>query len=319
VLACDEGNHRDDLPVEHFTFSKDELADWTFGGRFGHGAKIGALKKAADIYGGKLALIDTDTFFLRSPAGIFDRIDERHVVMHHDEGPLARHGQFQTFRPLMASQSGQYLFHEESHMFNSGLVGICAEHLHLLDEARRLTGDLLDAAGPLHTLEQFSLGIVLGSHFNIRTADDIVRHYTGWKRRFVHARITEIEPDFSDVGFARALAKRDRMDEPPPRRAIDTLRSKLKAWQRHGLADYEFAYLCYLSAFHAASQGEANAWAGTALDFVGWNRYPRAIVGADFSALSEGRLETLRWLHPLVRGRWAAYWREFTTTSPASR
>ena len=311
--------HCDDLPVDHLPFSSEEFSDWTFGGRFGHGAKIGALRKAADLFGGKIALVDTDTFFLRSPAELFDRIDEGHAVMHHDEGPLARHGQCPTYRALMADYSGEYRFDQNAHMFNSGVVGISSEQAQLLDEAARMTKDLVDLAGPIHTLEQFSLGSVLGTQFDICIADDIVRHYTGWQRRFVHERTRERLPEGTKSAPDTVLAACRRIDEVPPRRAPDRLRARLKAWRRRGLDEYALAYLCYLSAFSARSRGEANAWAGTALDFIIWNQYPHEVVAADFSRMGPDRLGALDWLDPGVRHRWDSYWQEVTTTYPASQ
>lgn len=317
VLACDEGNGRVDLPVEHLVCSSGEFADWTFGGRFGHGAKIGALRKAAALHDGKVALIDTDTWFLKSPAEIFARIDAHHVVMHHYEGPLARHGQWPIYRALM--NSGRHRFDENGHMFNSGVVGISSEQAALLEDAAALTRELVDAAGPVHTLEQFSLGLVLGSHCTVRTADDVVRHYIGWKRRFVHERIRAILPEFTKSAFGSAPAGSHDAEAFPRWRRRDAVRAKIRAWRRRGLDEYAFAYLCYLSAFNATSRSEANAWAGTALDFVTWNKYPPGVVAEDFSAMRPDRLASLEWLDPRVRDRWLAYWREVTTTSPAAR
>ena len=317
VLAAEAP--RNDVPVEHLPISSDEFSDWTCGGRFGHGAKIGALRKAAALYGGKVALVDTDTFFLNSPAELFGRIDDQHVVMHHDEGPLARHGQCPTYRKLIAGYSGRYRFDENAHMFNSGVVGISGTHAPLLDDAARMTRELVGLAGPIHTLEQFSLGVVLGSRFEIRAADDIVRHYTGWQRRFVQERIRERLPEGARSAPGAVLAAIEGIDTVPRRRAADVLRGKLKAWRRRGLDEYAVAYLCYLSAFNARSRGEANAWAGTALDYITWNNYPLEVGAQDFSRLAANRLAAVDWLDQRVRDRWMAYWREVTTTSPAAR
>src|SRR5205814_2283821 len=169
VLASDENMRRDDLPVEHVPFSSEELHEWTFGGRFNHGAKIGALRKAGGVYGGKLALIDTDTYFLRDPSEIFDRIDDAHVVMHADEGPIRDHGQIASYRQLMQGYPGPYRFDEDSHMFNSGVVGIGDKAKALIDDAAKLTGNLFDLGCHLHTLEQFAFGVVFGNRFGIRT------------------------------------------------------------------------------------------------------------------------------------------------------
>src|SRR5205823_3852216 len=141
VLSSDERTRREDLPVEHLPFSNEELHEWTFGGRFNHGAKIGALRKAGGVYDGKLALIDTDTYFLRDPSEIFDRIDDSHVVMHADEGPLRDHGQIASYRQLMQGYPGPYRFDEDSHMFNSGVVGIGDTPRALINDVARLTRD----------------------------------------------------------------------------------------------------------------------------------------------------------------------------------
>jgi len=328
VLACEENVRRDDLPVEHLPFSKEEFLGWTFGGRFLHAAKIGALKKAAATYDGKLALIDTDTYFVKSPSEIFDRIDSLHVVLHRAEGPLALYGQVQAYRKIMANYSGHYSFDEANHMFNASVIGMADRAKTLLDEVARLTKDLLDISPTnLHTLEQFAFGVVLGSRFEIKTCDDLVRHYSGWTRRFVHRRIRKIIPEFSEAALNAAFADTRDVDVLPQQRKIDVVRSRIKAWQRPGLNDFAFAYLCYLSAFNTRSCTEANAWADTALDFITYNDYPRALVAADFERFRADRFDVLDWMESSTRDRWAAYWRAspsndltaVTTTSPALR
>src|SRR5262249_12387141 len=152
-------------------------------------------------------------------------------------------------------------FDETTHMFNAGVIGLGDQARRLLDEVAALTKDLVDLSPtPLHTLEQFAFRVVLGGHFTIRTSDDAVRHYTGWKRRFVHQRLKEIVPEFSRTAFDAALGDARQVDELPRTRKIDVARSKLKAWQRAGLNDYGFAHLCYQSAFSSRSRSDANAW-----------------------------------------------------------
>ena len=204
-------------------------------------------------------------------------------------------------------------------MFNSGVVGISSEQAQLLDDAARMTKGLVDLAGPIHTLEQFSLGTVLRAHLSVRTADDIVRHYTGWQRRFVHERIRERLPEGTKSTPDTVLAACRRIDEVPPRRAPDRLRARLRAWRRRDLDEYALAYLCYLSAFSARSRGEANAWAGTALDYIIWNQHPHDVVANDFAKMAPDRLGAIDWLDHRVRDRWDSYWREVTTTYPASQ
>ena len=192
------------------------------------------------------------------------------------------------------------------------MVGIGEEPRELIEDVARLTSDLFDLGGNLHTLEQFSFGVVFGSRFGIRTCDDVVRHYTGYERRFLHKRIKHLFPKFSREAFDAALVRQERIGGYPPTPKLHLVAGKLKGLQHHGLHNYGFAYRCYLNALSARSQADANAWAGTALDVILDNRYPYEQVTSDFASLRDGT--TLASFDASVRDRWSAYW--LTTTSP---
>ena len=166
--------------------------------------------------------------------------------------------------------------------------------------------DLLDLGETLHTLEQFSFGVVFGSRFGIRTCDDVVRHYAGYERRFLHKRIKHLFPRFSRDAFDAALVRQERIGGYPPTPKLHLVAGKLKGLQRRGLHNYGFAYRCYLNALSARSRADANAWAGTALDVILDNRYPREQVASDFAKLRGGT--TLLSFNASVRDRWSAYW-----------
>ena len=65
ALVTDEANRRTDLPVENIVVPPAEFATWTRGGQYQHEAKVHVFMKALDLFKGKVALIDTDTYFCR--------------------------------------------------------------------------------------------------------------------------------------------------------------------------------------------------------------------------------------------------------------
>jgi hypothetical protein len=311
VLITDEKNQRHDLPIDHFVFSADEFSQWTYGGRYGHAAKVNAFAAALDRFGGKVAMADTDTFFLHDPAEIFSRIDRETAVMHADEGTLADQtaGYFdQIIERSAADATIRLPLTHASRMFNSGVIGLHESARGLLDKAVVLTRQLNELDPRVHNVDQFAIAQVLLSEHRVRHCEDLVRHYFGYTRPFIHARINALFPTFTKEAFNREMRVQHQLEWYPPKAKIDLVRAKLKRLQRRQRSVYGFAYLAYLCAFRTASGADANAWSTVAIDAIRWNKFPREIVEADFKKLRVDPTEMPTWMAPEIRARWAEYW-----------
>lgn len=307
VLMTDEAGRRPDLPVEHFIFSAPDLARWTDGGRYNHACKAHAYLVALRHFGGKVAMIDTDTWFLGDPMALFDRVEPGCAVMHDYEGTLS-----------IFSDWGAAICHSDQHgldisrssvMFNSGVVACESSMQERLEEVPAYLDALLAAGAPFNA-EQFAFSQILLRGGDVVTCSNLLRHYWGFERRFIHARIAQLMPERTEAAFQDALAKFETSVAGYPDLAlIARVRSKLKGLRRKqqgGL--YPFAYLCYLGALMEARSDFADAWASTALDVITVGGFAPKLVKQDFARLAPSTASELSWLQADTRKRWSDYW-----------
>jgi hypothetical protein len=88
VLVTEEPTRRDDLPVDHLFFTRSDYNKWTGNGDYVHAAKIQSVAMAMDYTKGPIVYVDTDTWFMKSPALLFDRVGPGRSIMHERHGYL---------------------------------------------------------------------------------------------------------------------------------------------------------------------------------------------------------------------------------------
>lgn len=304
ALFTDEANRRTDLPVKNFVFSPAEFALWTRGNLYQHEAKVHILMKALDMFKGKIALIDTDTYFLKDPRVLFDRIAPGSSVMHTYEGTLGNDPILSPLLERVASGSSTYPISAATRLFNSGVIGV--------DYAdRAIIDDILPALShyymryPAFNIEQFAVSIVLDRRTSLTVAADLIRHYWGDERGFIHLRIAQLFPDFTPKLFGRHLRKLPPVGGWGRKRIIDQVRARLKATLRQEGSNYRFAYLAYLSALANIhrSPPEANVWAQVAAAMLRQHEFGITEVQEDFTRML--RPETWPWASDSTRAAWA--------------
>jgi hypothetical protein len=284
--------------------SPAELAGWTHDGRYGHRAKLCALRRLLAEGSERVALVDTDTYFVGSPATLLARIAPGTPVMHAAEGPVgddaAWRGVFDD--PERAAHLAERGCSPHTPMFNSGVVGVCREHAHHVDAAIAFL-DAYQGDVRAFNLEQVAWSVALAAAGDVAPADDLVVHYWGHRRPFVHVQIARALAgtalSLAALGFPR-VALRDRLRS----RAVAALRG----WGN----DARFSYHAALAARRSerARDGYAAAWAETSLVALERGRAvgalePRAVPGLA-RALTEVGLRTR--LAPELRPRWDALW-----------
>jgi len=318
VLVTEEGRRRDDLPVEHVHFTAGEFARWTGGGANVHRVKEFALLKVLERYGGKVAHIDPDTFFVDHPSGVFDRISSGSSVMHENEGPLVERPLWNA--PLCSGSIsiGGFEFSASSPMYNSGVIGIHQCDARLLLEAVRLQDELF-SRWPIFNVEQLCIGAVLARSTKLSECKDIVRHYWGPERRFINLQSSRLF-QFKTKGEFDELASRDSFPAVgyPKISVLSRLRSRFGLGLAAKDPDYRFAFLAYLSATEwiAQDRDNANAWAHIAADGLRYYREkeaPKARVSSHhqlkhFAQLSPDRLRANHWLTGAAIAAWERTW-----------
>ena len=312
VLLTDEGGQRDDLPVENLVFDQADFDRWTRNGHYNHQAKIHALMHLLDRYGGKVALIDTDTFFRQHPARLFERIERGASVMQASDGFV---GQYDYWHPILDEIErpvAGFDIAPSSPMFNSGVVGMHASDRGALDDVLALA-EALYACHPVFNIEQFAFTTVLDRCTDLGICPELVAHYWGPERRHMHAQIGDLFPSFSRKLFEQHVAELPKIGYPR-KRIFDQFMGRLKAQLRRDDGDYQFAYLAYRCALSSASSrpSHADAWAGISVDALSSARKHLEFAPKDFARLANP--DTHLWLRPETRSRWVKFW-ERTSSS----
>ena len=305
AVITDSAGVRPDLPVEHVVFDAAEFSRWTRGGTYKHAAKVHALTKAVDCFGDKVALVDTDTCFLGHPDRLFERIGPGRSVMQADEGRLGQHPDWKDVLAGVSSSAGGYEVRAASRMLNSGVVGVCSDIRPRLGDIAALI-DELHAIAPVFSIEQFAFTAVLARATELVTCEDLVHHYWGFERGFVHARVDKLFPAFSEQAFSANLAALPPLGYPKKRRLDQLLARAIAYWRRQGPA-YRFAYLSYRCALsaEATDRAIANVWADIALTSLRDAHVSPQVARRDFVAMRDGSAGG--WLLPEARRDWASY------------
>jgi hypothetical protein len=152
---------------------------WTGPDGYKHRLKLCVLRDALATLRGHVALVDTDTYFLRSPMQLFRRIGPGQSVLHRKEGhldkwnatPLADH---LASTPAPLSLDGRrWNCTADRPMGNSGVLGLHPKDATLADEI--LLDQLLQPVR-FHGTEQFAAGVVLMERTRLSESADIVFH-----------------------------------------------------------------------------------------------------------------------------------------------
>ena len=162
----------------------DRLREWSGPMNYAHRRKPEAMRDALARTGGRVAMIDGDTWFRQSPAALFDRIAPGRAILHIREYRLGFHDDSQSklFAALLAGRewhdlSGRPItIGDNPAMWNSGVIGLDPSDVGLLDEALHLLDQLAEAAPAIHYIEQFAVGHCLAP-LQLTEAADAVFHY----------------------------------------------------------------------------------------------------------------------------------------------
>jgi hypothetical protein len=325
VLAADAHNQRPDLPVEHLLLSPEMVDDWQMGGTYNHAIKIHALHHALVHFDAPVILIDSDTVFRADPARMFDRIGPGKALFHKREGRLGDTLEVADWRDLVAGSGGVvggFPLTLDSVMFNSGVLGVDPQDVHLMDKIKAVMQDMR-AHSRVFTAEQMAASLVLGAQTELSACDDLVDHYWGGPRDYYHYQMGQMFPDVLAGGGITA-------PDQPLAPLVDDLRGRLdhrlaariKRIQRRAEPSYGAAYTAYLSALSLGDTDPklAQVWAITALSILRWglSEKPPQAVAQDFTQFSPDRIDLQTWMRPDLRDRWRAYWAEANSDSAFS-
>jgi hypothetical protein len=242
LVYTDDSGPFIDLPVPVRTITDAELLRWQPPGAYPRRCKPAVISDALRTLDHPVALIDSDTWFRRSPRRIFDRIAPGRVALHVNEGPLGSTNcrmkrdfitgvREQTFHD---ARGRQIRVAEGDGMWNSGVSGIHPADAHLLDDTVVFLDQLWQTFPQGIFLEQFALSATVARVAKPRATDDIVYHY--WLeslRRPWRQRLPEL---LADTAHLPPGARADVLHHQRPRaQGLEAARFVAKqAWRSLG-------------------------------------------------------------------------------------
>jgi hypothetical protein len=214
-----------------------KLDGWLEGTDYVHRRKPMAMIEALETYKGKLAFIDSDTCFQRSPARIFDRIGPGRSCLHLMENILRLTGDASAKmiwdsleeHPFTWSDGSTAELSGDSEMWNSGVTGFDYSDIGVLREGLRLSDHLWERSRA-HNCEQFAIGIAARRMTSVSITRDVVFHYwPGFLKEPFRARLA------ANLGAILALPPLLRPQAAFKARARATPLQWLKQQTKYGL------------------------------------------------------------------------------------
>jgi len=215
VLYTDNPSRFDDMPVRLRAIAAEELEAWTGPEGYQYRRKLEVLRDALIQTGRPVVFVDSDTWFRRSPARLFDRIGRGRSIMHVREGNLRGRPFPQYCHDFVdcvesrtwKTSSGSPLDITSDVMWNSGVIGLDPLDNVLVDDALALI-DQVYCKCELWSLEQFAIAFFLMRSTDVRGASDIVFHY--WPRDLKEAFHPTL---LEELDRTADLAPRERANE----------------------------------------------------------------------------------------------------------
>ena len=215
VLYTDNPSRFDDMPVRLRPIAAEELEGWTGPEGYQYRRKLEVLRDALIQTGRPVVFVDSDTWFRRSPARLFDRIGRGRSIMHVREGNLRGRPFPQYCHDFVdcvesrtwKTSSGSPLDITSDVVWNSGVIGLDPLDNVLVDDALALI-DQVYCKCELWFLEQFAIAFFLMRSTDVRAASDIVFHY--WPRDLKEAFHPTL---LEELDRTADLAPRERANE----------------------------------------------------------------------------------------------------------
>jgi hypothetical protein len=156
------------------------LREWAGPAKFVHRRKIFVLQHALRTYG-RSVLVDTDTYFLRPPRNLFEKVSAGNAIMHMREAQLRRVPHLASLCEALCSapfevRGRSFKFTSDWLIWNSGVIGIDPVDEPLLDDVVRLT-DAIHERSPSNQSEQIAFAVLLQESTSLRETDEVVYHY----------------------------------------------------------------------------------------------------------------------------------------------
>jgi hypothetical protein len=176
----------DVIPVDVVRGREDESG-------YVHRRKLLVVQHCAETFDGHLFFVDGDTYFMQSPAELFDALASGRSVMHTRESVISDETQPKVNRVMREHAFDSPRLRSAQRrptlaMWNAGVIGLPQEAKGLIPDVIA-TSDELYAASRYHAMEQLAWSLVLEETTGIVPADDVVYHHWYGREEFTYRTV----------------------------------------------------------------------------------------------------------------------------------
>lgn len=216
------------LPVEIAPLDAATLQRWRAPHGYHFRAKHVALRETL-ASSERAVLIDTDTFFHRSPLALFERVRPGTLLCNRIGATYGSRRQHPLYRTLAAHLQARGLAADDMRLLNSGVIGLDRADAAVLDRSLELMDELFPLAEGAYTLEEFVLAVARDERgIALAECPDDIHHYWSRKRIFrakIDAWLAKHgDAPLSPAALADTAAVTDALPRPP---RLTRLRIKL--------------------------------------------------------------------------------------------
>jgi hypothetical protein len=175
-----------ELPVKLEILTKEQVANFRGTNNYSFRIKLLVIKDYFSKYDSNLFYIDSDTFFLRNPIALLDTLSAKHSIMNAKEYNLVDGGEIEFthwFNLRQALKRHEYKVNNrlvkiplETHMWNSGIIGIGRENSSSIDQIISLNDELFEKS-KVFNVEQFAISYILQQSTELHSTEDYINHY----------------------------------------------------------------------------------------------------------------------------------------------
>lgn len=229
VVYTDQPARFATLPVQTVELSPELLQIWLGASDYVHRRKTCAIADAGKRFRGKIAFIDSDTWFITSPQRIFRRVAPGRACLHICEGFIRQTGtpfdnalaQQLDATDVQLSTGERVLLNNRTQMWNTGVIAFDHADLNRFTTALELSDAIWRTADPvgaygrkIHHAEQFATWYAFRD-CQLSEAADCVFHYWPAEAKRVFGAVLPrlVDKGLADLGvtnLADIYAKRYR-------------------------------------------------------------------------------------------------------------
>ncbi|CAH0646953.1 MULTISPECIES: hypothetical protein [Pseudomonas] len=214
-------------------------------------------------------LIDTDTFFRKSPLQLFDRVAPGKLLCNTIGPHYGANPKCLLYKNLLGPLQSRGLADCQMPLVNSGVIGLTAADAGTLDRSIDLMDTLYPLAREAYTLEEFCLAVAAHGHLQLAACSDVIHHYWSRKAQFrakIQAWLAKHgQHPLSPAALADVALVNDQLPRPPAlhRLGYKALSLTLPPQERQFARELLYGCYPYANEFDRAC---ASAWWDKALE-----------------------------------------------------